>query len=342
MDRQKWRVSPKTEYLLLYLAYRQGSSAGRFIFGGHFNSRLTEKIKRAHSRASHAGSTQVFSHSKYKFKGILVSIVKRGHHQNKTKKAQQVCVWTVFINRSVFLGSSFPHGSQNVAQLLSLSLSPNVSANLGKKNRTVKIMNFRDTASHIFKNLMNCGSIQMCLGFPLFRYLPASESLHTPRVHSKGALGNAVAALCLTHNTTVMWSGVLRSVRLSCHIDVLSLLSDEEQGEGLLVVVQYVEQKHKGSCSSFSGSLVHLAAAPRLFFLKWGSCFNREIIRMWEATTVLGWGLWTAVPSTQQPCFCYIGQASDGVVMQGDLYRARYSVFIGVPTNNTAVPNCLI
>lgn len=40
----------------LYLSYRQGSSAGRFIFGGNFISRLTKKIKGAHSRASHAGS----------------------------------------------------------------------------------------------------------------------------------------------------------------------------------------------------------------------------------------------------------------------------------------------
>lgn len=159
------------------LLIRQGSSAGRFVFGGHLNSRLTKKIKGVHSRASHAGSTQLISDSKYKCKGILVSMVMRGHHQNKTKTIQQVCVWTVFINRSVFLGSSFPHGSQYVAQLLSLSLSPNVSANLGRKNRTVKTMNFRDTASHTFKNLMKRSSIQMRLGLPFFRYLPASESL---------------------------------------------------------------------------------------------------------------------------------------------------------------------
>lgn len=38
--------------------------------------------------------------------------------------------WTIFIDTLVFLGSSFPHGSQNVAQLFSLSLCSDVSSNL--------------------------------------------------------------------------------------------------------------------------------------------------------------------------------------------------------------------
>lgn len=43
--------------------------------------------------------------------------------------------WTIFIDRLVFLGSSFPHGSQNVAQLFPLSLGSDVSANLQKKRQ---------------------------------------------------------------------------------------------------------------------------------------------------------------------------------------------------------------
>lgn len=90
---------------------------------------------------------------------------------------------------------------------------------------------------------------------------------------------------------------------------------------------------------------VTCAFSSTLVFLKWGSCFNREIIKMWEATKKLllcsteGFG--QQFQTHSNPVSATLAWASYVAVMQRHLYHARYSVFIGVQTNNTAVPNCL-
>lgn len=138
-----------------------------------------------------------------------------------------------------------------------------------------------------------------------------------------------------------MWSRVLRSVTHSRHMtsDVLSFLTDEEQGEGLQVGAMCRTKTQKEAAEASLGHSCIWQQPP--VFLKWGSCFNiREIIRMWEATRKLrlcsAEGFGQQFQTHSNPVSATLAQASD-VVMLWDLYRARYSVFIGVHTNNTAV-----
>lgn len=80
---------------------------------------------------------------------VIVSI-----HKSPTNKFQHILkqnetirldfvVQHLLSDKLLLLGSSLPHGSQYIAQLLSLSLSPNVSSNLGKDHRNTLLLSAR-------------------------------------------------------------------------------------------------------------------------------------------------------------------------------------------------------
>lgn len=115
---------------------------------------------------------------------------------------------TIFIDRLVFLGSSFPHGGQDVAQLLSLSLGPNVSANLKEEKQSSDWgLTETDPTSHTVNSIKQL-SHQHVQGFLLlFNHSPEPDEPDTCMHHLL-----QVAASDGTSNTTLLcWMSMYKS-----------------------------------------------------------------------------------------------------------------------------------